>query len=138
MAGLPYPIRLAGFGVRRPTHANPGRSLAGTVEAIGADVTGFAPGDEVFGCGAATFAEYAVAGTSTFAPKPVNLTYDQAATVPVSGMTAMPAVRDQGRVRAAEKVLILGACGGEGSFAVQITTTLGAEVPGVASTNKLD
>src|SRR5689334_11890144 len=96
MAGLPYPIRLAGFGVRRPKYANPGRSLAGTVEAIGADVTGFAPGDEVFGIGAATCADYAVAGTGALAPKPVNLTFDQAATVPVSGMTALQAVRDHG------------------------------------------
>jgi NADPH:quinone reductase-like Zn-dependent oxidoreductase len=138
MAGLPYPIRLAGFGVRRPKHANPGRSLAGTVEAIGAGVTGFAPGDEVFGSGAATFAEYAVAGTGTLAPKPVNLTFDQAATVPVSGMTALQAVRDHGRVRAGEKVLILGASGGVGSFAVQIAKSLDAEVAGVASTSKLD
>jgi NADPH:quinone reductase-like Zn-dependent oxidoreductase len=138
MAGLPYPIRLAGFGVRRPKHANPGRSLAGTVEAIGAGVTGFAPGDEVFGSGAATFAEYAVAGTGTLAPKPVNLTFDQAATVPVSGMTALQAVRDHGRVRAGEKVLILGASGGVGSFAVQIAKSLDAEVTGVASTSKLD
>jgi NADPH:quinone reductase-like Zn-dependent oxidoreductase len=137
MAGLPYPIRLAGFGIRRPKHANPGRSLAGTVEAIGAEVTGFAPGDEVFGIGAATFAEYAVAGTGTLAPKPVNLTYDQAATVPVSGMTALQAVRDHGRVQAGEKVLIIGASGGVGSFAVQIAKASGAEVTGVASTSKL-
>jgi NADPH:quinone reductase-like Zn-dependent oxidoreductase len=138
MAGLPYPIRLAGFGVRRPKYANPGRSLAGTVEAIGAGVTGFAPGEAVFGTGAATFAEYAVAGTGTLAPKPVNLTYDQAATVPVSGMTALQAVRDHGRVRAGEKVLIIGASGGVGSFAVQIAKAFGAEVTGVASTAKLD
>src|SRR5690242_21732865 len=127
MAGLPYPIRLAGFGVRRPKYANPGRSLAGTVEAIGADVTGFAPGDEVFGIGAATCADYAVAGTGALAPKPVNLTFDQAATVPVSGMTALQAVRDHGRVQAGKQVLIIGASGGVGSFAVQMATSLGAE-----------
>jgi NADPH:quinone reductase-like Zn-dependent oxidoreductase len=138
MAGLPYPIRLAGFGVRRPKYANPGRSLAGTVEAIGAGVTGFVPGDEVFGIGAATFADYAVAASGTLAAKPVNLTFDQAATVPVSGMTALQAVRDHGRVQAGKQVLIVGASGGVGSFAVQIATSLGAEVTGVASTSKLD
>jgi NADPH:quinone reductase-like Zn-dependent oxidoreductase len=138
MAGLPYPIRLAGFGLRRPKYANPGRNLAGTVEAVGAEVTGFAPGAEVFGIGAATFAEYAVAGPGKLALKPTNLTYDQAATVPVSGMTALQAVRDHGKVKAGEKVLILGASGGVGSFAVQIAKAFGAEVTGVASTAKLD
>src|SRR5918912_1412717 len=73
MAGLPYPIRLAGFGLRRPKYANPGRNLAGTVEAVGADVTGFAPGDEVFGMSTSTFAEYAAARTGKLAPKPANL-----------------------------------------------------------------
>jgi NADPH-dependent curcumin reductase CurA len=85
MAGLPFPIRLAGFGLRRPKYANPGRNLAGTVEAVGADVTGFAPGDKVFGTSTGTFAEYAAARTDKLAPKPANLSFDQAAAVPSSG-----------------------------------------------------
>jgi NADPH:quinone reductase-like Zn-dependent oxidoreductase len=137
MAGLPYPIRLAGFGVRRPKYANPGRNLAGIVEAVGADVTTFAPGDEVFGTATSTFAEYAVAAPGKLAPKPANLTFDQAAAVPVSGSTALQAVRDHGHVQAGEKVLILGASGGVGSFAVQIAKAFGAEVTGVARTAKL-
>jgi NADPH:quinone reductase-like Zn-dependent oxidoreductase len=138
MAGLPYPIRLAGFGLRRPKYANPGRNLAGTVEAIGAEVTRFAPGAEVFGTATSTFAEYAVAEPGKLSPKPANLTYDQAAAVPVSGMTALQAVRDHGHVQAGEKVLIIGASGGVGSFAVQIAKAFGAEVTGVAGTAKLN
>ncbi len=138
MSGLPYPIRLAGFGLRRPTYANPGRNLAGTVEAIGPEVTGFAPGDEVFGMATSTFAEFAAARPGKLAPKPANLSFDQAAAVPVSGATALQAVRDHGRVQAGEKVLILGASGGVGSFAVQIAKASGAEVTGVCSTTKVD
>src|SRR4051794_16375173 len=138
MAGLPYPIRLAGFGLRRPKYTNPGRSLAGTVEAVGAGVAGFAPGDEVFGIGEGAFAEYATARPGKLAPKPANLSFEQSAAVPVSGLTALQAVRDHGHVRAGEKVLILGASGGVGSFAVQIAKSLAAEVTGVASTAKLD
>jgi NADPH:quinone reductase-like Zn-dependent oxidoreductase len=136
MAGLPYPIRLAGFGLRRPKYANPGRSLAGTVEAVGTDVTAFAAGDEVFGIGDSTFAEYARARTDKLAPKPSNLSFDEAAAVPVSGLTALQAVRDHGRVQAGEKVLIIGASGGVGSFAVQIAKASAAEVTGVSSTAK--
>jgi NADPH:quinone reductase-like Zn-dependent oxidoreductase len=138
MSGLPYPIRLAGFGLRRPKYANPGRNLAGTVEAVGADVTGFAPGEEVFGMSTSTFAEYAAARTVKLARKPANLSFDQAAAVPVSGCTALQAVRDHGRVQAGEKVLIIGASGGVGSFAVQIAKASGAEVTGVCSTARLD
>jgi NADPH:quinone reductase-like Zn-dependent oxidoreductase len=137
MAGLPYPIRLAGFGLRRPKYANPGRNLAGTIEAVGAGVTGFAPGDEVFGMATATFAEYAVARPAKLVPKPANLSFDQAAAVPVSGSTALQAARDHGRIQAGEKVLIIGASGGVGTFAVQIAKALGADVTGVASTGKL-
>src|SRR3954465_8700948 len=89
MAGLPYPIRLAGFGLRRPKYANPGRSLAGTVEAVGADVAGFAPGAEGCGMSTSTFAEYAAARPGKLARKPANLSFDQAAAVPVSGGTAL-------------------------------------------------
>jgi NADPH:quinone reductase-like Zn-dependent oxidoreductase len=138
MAGLPYPIRLAGFGLRRPKYANPGRNLAGTVEAVGADVTDFAPGDEVYGMATSTFAEYAAARPAKLAPKPANLSFEQAAAVPVSGSTALQAVRDHGRLQAGEKVLIIGASGGVGSFAVQIAKAFGAEVTGACSTNKVD
>ena len=138
MAGLPYPIRLAGFGLRRPKYANPGRNLAGTVEAVGAAVTGFAPGDAVFGTSTSTFAEYATARPAKLAPKPANLSFDQAASVPVSGSTALQAVRDHGRVRAGEQVLVIGASGGVGSFAVQLAKAAGAEVTGVCSTAKTD
>jgi NADPH:quinone reductase-like Zn-dependent oxidoreductase len=138
MSGLPYPIRLAGFGLRRPKYANPGRNLAGTVEAVGADVAGLAPGDEVFGMSTSTFAEYATARADKLSPKPANISFDQAAAVPVSGGTALQAVRDHGRVQAGEKVLIIGASGGVGSFAVQIAKAFGAEVTGVCSTGKVD
>jgi NADPH:quinone reductase-like Zn-dependent oxidoreductase len=138
MAGLPYPIRLAGFGFRRPKYANPGRSLAGTVEAVGAAVTGLAVGKAVFGVGDATFAEYARARPDKLAAKPVNLTFDQAAAVPVSGLTALQAVRDHGRIQAGHQVLVIGASGGVGSFAVQIAKAFGAEVTGVCSTVKVD
>ena len=138
MSGLPYPIRLAGFGLRRPKYANPGRNLAGTVEAVGADVTGFAPGDDVFGMSTSTFAEYAAVRTGKLTRKPANLSFDQAAAVPVSGLTALQAVCDHGRIQAGEKVLIIGASGGVGSFAVQIAKAFGAEVTGVCGTAKVD
>jgi NADPH:quinone reductase-like Zn-dependent oxidoreductase len=138
MAGLPYPIRLAGFGLRRPKYRNPGRNLAGTVEAVGAGVTAFDPGDAVFGIGEASFAEYALAGPDKLAHKPANLSFDQAAAVPVSALTALQAVRDHGHVQTGQQVLIVGASGGVGTFAVQIANAFGAEVTGVCSTAKLD
>jgi NADPH:quinone reductase-like Zn-dependent oxidoreductase len=138
MAGLPYPIRAAGFGLRRPKYLNPGRSLAGTIETVGTNVTGFKAGDEVFGIGYGTFAEYARARTGKLAPKPTNLSFDQAAAVPISGLAALQAVRNHGRVHAGQKVLIIGASGGVGSFAVQIAKAFGAEVTGVCSTAKAD
>jgi NADPH:quinone reductase-like Zn-dependent oxidoreductase len=138
MAGLPYPIRLAGFGLRRPKHGNPGRSLAGTINAVGANVTGFSPGDTVFGICDGSFAEYARVRTDKLAPTPANLSFDQAAAVPISGLTALQAVRDHGRVQAGQKVLIVGASGGVGTFAVQIAKAFGAEVTGVCSTAKMD
>jgi NADPH:quinone reductase-like Zn-dependent oxidoreductase len=138
MAGLPYPIRASGFGLRKPKYLNPGRSLAGTVEAVGADVTVFKPGDAVFGIGEAVFAEYARAATSKLALKPSNLSFDEAAAVPVSALTALQGVRDHGRVRAGQTVLLVGASGGVGTFAVQIAKASGAEVTGVCSTAKVD
>jgi NADPH:quinone reductase-like Zn-dependent oxidoreductase len=139
MAGLPYPARLA-FGLRRPKFLNPGRSVAGAVEAVGAGVTGFRPGDEVFGIpgGNGSFAEYVVVVPGKLAAKPANLSFGEAAAVPISGTTALQALRDHGRVQVGEKVLVLGASGGVGSFAVQIAKALGAEVTGVASGAKLD
>jgi NADPH:quinone reductase-like Zn-dependent oxidoreductase len=139
MAGLAYPVRLV-FGLRRPRFTNAGRTLAGTVETVGTGVSGFQAGDEVYGIasGNGTFAEYAVVTATKLAPKPTNLTFEQAATVPVSASTALQAVRDHGKVQPGEKVLIIGASGGVGSFAVQIAAALGAEVTGVASTGKLD
>jgi NADPH:quinone reductase-like Zn-dependent oxidoreductase len=138
MAGLPYPIRVAGFGLRKPKYLNPGRSLAGTVEAVGQKVTGFEPGDEVFGICDGSFAEYVGVRTDKLAPKPSNVSFDEAAAVPISGLTALQAVRDQGRVEAGQAVLIVGASGGVGSFAVQIAKAFGGVVTGVCSTAKAD
>ncbi|MDQ3641108.1 MAG: NAD(P)-dependent alcohol dehydrogenase [Actinomycetota bacterium] len=138
MSGLPYPMRLAGFGLRRPKALNPGRSVAGTVESVGKDVTGFKPGDEVYGAAEGVFAEYAVARAGRLALKPANLSFEQAAAVPISGMTALQAVRDQAQVEAGHRVLIIGASGGVGTFAVQIAKAFGAEVTGVSSTAKMD
>jgi NADPH:quinone reductase-like Zn-dependent oxidoreductase len=139
MAGLPYPARLA-FGLRRPSFANPGRSFAGTVEVVGGGVTDLRAGDEVYGTagGNGAFAEYAIARPATLAAKPANLSFEEAATVPVSGLTALQAVRDHAQVLAGEKVLVIGASGGVGGFAVQIAKALGAEVTGVSSTAKVD
>ena len=138
MAGLPYPIRAAGFGLRNPKHLNPGRSLAGTVEAVGLAVTGFQPGDEVFGVCDGSFAEYVSIRTDKLAPKPANLSFEEAAAIPISGLAALQAVRDHGAVHPGQKVLIIGASGGVGGFAVQIAKAYGGEVTGVCSTATID
>jgi NADPH:quinone reductase-like Zn-dependent oxidoreductase len=138
MAGLPYPIRLAGFGLRRPKAVNPGRSMAGTIESVGRTVTGFKPGDEVYGTCDGAFAQYAVGKVGRLATKPANLSFEQAAAAPVSALTALQAVRDKAKVQAGQKVLIIGASGGVGTFAVQIAKAFGAEVTGVCSTAKVD
>ena len=138
MAGLPYAIRLAGFGVRRPKHSNPGRALAGTIETVGSGAAGLEPGDKVFGICDGSFAEYARVRTDKLARHPSNLSFEQAAAVPISGLAALQAVRDHGRVQTGEKVLIVGASGGVGSFAVQIAKAFGAEVTGVSSTAKVE
>ncbi|HUC15229.1 MAG TPA: NAD(P)-dependent alcohol dehydrogenase [Acidimicrobiales bacterium] len=138
MAGLPYPMRVMGFGFRRPKAANPGRSLAGTVQAVGKDVTELKVGDDVYGTCEASFAEYVCAKPGKLACKPANLSFDQAAAVPVSGLAALQAVRDRAGVKAGQKVLVIGASGGVGSFAVQIAKALGAEVTGVCRTDKVD
>ena len=138
MTGLPYAIRVAGFGLRRPKAINPGRSVAGTVEAVGKDVTRFQRGDEVFGIGEGAFAEYARAPENKLAPKPANLTFEQAAAVAISGLPALQGLRDRGRVEAGQTVLIIGASGGVGTFAVQLAKAFGAEVTAVCSTSKVE
>ncbi|MFI2432832.1 NAD(P)-dependent alcohol dehydrogenase [Streptomyces sp. NPDC018693] len=137
MAGLPYAVRPVS-GLRGPKLANPGRNLAGVVEAVGTDVTGFARGDEVYGTAPAAFAEYAAARPDRIAPKPTGLTFEEAAALPVSALTALQAVRDQGKVQEGRQVLITGAAGGVGTFAVQLAHAYGAQVTAVASTAKLD
>ncbi len=138
MTGLPYPIRLAGYGLRAPRTPVPGMDVAGVVEAVGNDVTRFQPGNEVFGIGKGAFAEYARAPESKLAPKPANLTFEQAAVVAISGLPALQALRDHGKVRAGQKVLIIGASGGVGTYAVQLAKAFGAEVTAVCSTTKVD
>jgi NADPH:quinone reductase-like Zn-dependent oxidoreductase len=138
MAGLPYLVRIAGVGLRAPKNPVRGVDVAGRVEAVGEEVTEFQPGDEVFGTCRGSFAEYALAEADRLAPKPVNLTFEQAAAVSVSGCTALQAVRDQGSVRPDQRVLIIGAGGGVGTFAVQVAKAYGAEVTGVCSTTKID
>ncbi len=138
VTGLPYPIRIAGYGLRAPKTRVRGREVAGCVEAVGKDVTTLQPGDEVFGIGEGSFAEYARAEQDKLAPKPANLTFEQAAAVPVSGPTALQGLRDRGRVQPGQKVLVIGASGGVGTFAVQIAKAFGAEVTGVSSTTKVD
>ncbi len=138
MTGKPYLMRIAGMGFRGPKDRVPGRDLAGTVEAVGSEVTGFAPGEEVYGVGRGSFAEYAVVRADKLARKPTSLSFEQAAVVPISAGTALQALCDQGRVEAGQTVLVIGASGGVGSYAVQLAKALGAEVTGVASTAKLD
>ena len=139
MSGLPYAIRLAGFGFRTPKAINPGRSLAGTVEAVGADVSGFKPGEEVFGISeGGSFADFAAVRASKLASKPASLSFEQSAAVPISGLTALQAVRDHARIEEGQSVLIVGASGGVGTLAVQIAKAFGAEVTGVCSTAKVD
>jgi NADPH:quinone reductase-like Zn-dependent oxidoreductase len=137
MAGLPYAARLVA-GLRAPKNAVPGLDVAGVVVAVGNEVTRFQPGDEVFGVSKGSFAEFAAARADKLALKPSNLTFEQAAAVPVSGMTALRGLSDVGRLQTGQKVLIVGASGGVGSYAVQIAKALGAEVTGVCSTSKLD
>jgi NADPH:quinone reductase-like Zn-dependent oxidoreductase len=137
MTGLPYLGRLA-LGLRKPKQPVQGLDLAGTVVAVGSSVTRFAVGDEVFGIGRGSFAEYAAAREDKLARKPASLSFEQAAVVPVSGLTAIHALRDAGRLVAGQRVLIVGASGGVGSFAVQLAKAFGAVVTGVCSTAKID
>ena len=138
MTGVPYLMRVLGAGLRKPKLRVPGMDFAGRVEAIGRNVTQFQPGDEVFGACHSAFAEYACARADKLVSKPAQLNFEQAAAVPDSGCTALRGVRDAGEVKPGQKVLIIGAAGGIGTFAVQIAKALGAEVTGVCSTTKTD
>ena len=137
MTGVPYVMRMA-TGLRKPKNPIPGTDVAGTVEAVGQDVQTLRPGDEVFGWGAGAFAEYAHGPADHFVKKPASLTFEQAAAVGVSASTALQLLRDDGNVQPGQKVLINGASGGVGTFAVQIAKAFGAEVTGVTSTKNLD
>ncbi|MEV0151428.1 MULTISPECIES: NAD(P)-dependent alcohol dehydrogenase [unclassified Nonomuraea] len=137
MTGRPAAVRLMGFGLRRPKVPVRGRDLAGVVESVGARVTRFRPGDEVYGaCRSGSFAEYAAAPERLLAPKPAGLSFEEAAVVPVSGTTALQAIRDAARVRAGQRVMVVGAGGGVGTFAVQMARALGATVVGVCGPGK--
>jgi NADPH:quinone reductase-like Zn-dependent oxidoreductase len=137
MTGTPYAIRLVS-GLGKPKQRVRGQDVAGRIEAVGEGVTAFRSGDEVFGVGNGTFAEYASAPTDKIAPKPGNLGFDEAAAVPTTGCTALQGIRDVGKVRSGQSVLVIGAAGGVGSFAVQIAKAFGAYVTGVCSTSKVE
>jgi NADPH:quinone reductase-like Zn-dependent oxidoreductase len=146
MRGVPYVLRIMGAGLRRPKNLVPGTDLAGQVESVGSDVTRFQPGDEVFGQSlfanlwrhGGAFAEYAAVPASRFERMPAGLTFEQAAAVPTSGSLAVQGVRDEGRVQPGQKVLINGAGGAVGTFAVQLAKAYGADVTGVDAAAKLE
>jgi len=137
--GTPYVMRPMGVGLRKPKDTRLGVDFAGTVEAVGKNVTKFKPGDEVFGGRTGAFAEYVcVREARAVAAKPANITFEQAASVPIAAITALQGVRDKGKVQPGQRVLINGASGGVGTFAVQIAKSFGADVTGVCSTRNLD
>jgi NADPH:quinone reductase-like Zn-dependent oxidoreductase len=140
MTGLPYLIRIVvpSLGLRKPKVSVRGMNVAGTVEAVGPDVTRFRPGDAVFGWCDGSFAEYAVAPEDQLAAKPANLSFEQAGVVPISGFAALQGLRDVGEIQAGQRVLVIGAAGGVGSFAVQLAKVFGAQVTGVARTTQVD
>lgn len=138
MTGRPYLVRLMGVGLRTPKSHGVGRDVAGTVEAVGAKVSDLRVGEEVFGVANGAFAEYVCARAAELAPKPANLTFQQAAAVPVSGCAALHGLRDRGGIRPGQTVLVIGASGGVGTFAVQLAKAFEAEVTGVCSTAKVD
>lgn len=137
MRASPFIARLAG-GLRKPKDPRLGADFAGRVEAVGKNVTQFQPGDEVFGASTGAFAGYTCVTENEIAPKPANLSFEEAAAVPVAAITALQGLRDKGQVHSGQKVLVNGASGGVGSFAVQIAKSTGAEVTGVCSTRNLD
>jgi NADPH:quinone reductase-like Zn-dependent oxidoreductase len=137
VGGLPYVARMR-YGLPKPKHPVPGFDVAGRIEAVGSNVTQLQSGDEVFGWCEGSFAEYASVPEGQLVLKPANLTFEQAAAVPISGFAALQALRDTGQVQPGQKVVIIGASGGVGSFAVQLAKAFGAEVTGVCSTKSLD
>ncbi len=137
MRGTPYLVRVVS-GLRKPKNRQLGVDVAGQVEAIGRNVTQFKPGDEVFGVSQGAFAEYACASEATLVTKPDNVTFEQAASVPIAAFTALQALRDKGQIQPGQRVLINGASGGVGTFAVQIAKSFGADVTGVCSTRNVE
>ena len=137
MTGQPYFARLM-LGFRRPKVSVRGGDVAGTVRAVGSSVEGFQPGDEVMGIASGSFAELAIAPPGKLVPKPPRLSFEEAAAVPISGLTALQAIRDEGKVQPGQTVLVIGAAGGVGTLTVQIAKAFGAEVTGVCSTSKID
>jgi len=138
MAGLPYLVRILGFGFLRPKTRVRGRDVAGTIEAVGKNVTQFKAGDQVYGICDGTFAEHACGKAIQFAPKPANVSFEQAAAVPISALTALHGLREAGQLKPGQRVLVIGASGGVGTYAVQLAKAFGAEVTGVCSTAKTD
>ena len=138
MTGLPYLVRVMGFGLRKPKIRIRGMDAAGTVEAAGRNIIRLKKGEQVYGTCDGSFAEYACAKAERFAPKPANLSFEQAAAVPISGMTALNGLRDAGKLQSGQKVLIIGAAGGVGTYAVQLAKAFGAAVTGVCSTSKVE
>jgi NADPH:quinone reductase-like Zn-dependent oxidoreductase len=146
MTGQPYVLRILGSGLRKPKNRVPGTDVAGHVESVGTKVTRFRPGDEVFGQSfvgnlwrhGGAFAEFAAIAEHRLEPKPAGITFEQAAAVPTSGSLAVQGVRDEGRTQPGQKVLINGAGGAVGTFALQLAKAFGAEVTGVDATGKLD
>jgi len=136
--GSPFVIRLTGYGIRRPKNPIPGIDVAGVVDSVGKNVTRFRPGDEVFGWCSGAYAESACAPQDHFAPKPPHIQSGKAAAVPLAGVTALQGLRDSGHLVAGQKVLVIGASGGVGTFAVQIAKALGAEVIGICSTRNVE
>ena len=137
LRGTPRLARVV-LGLRRPKHARRGVDVAGTVEAVGAEVTSIGPGDNVYGIGRGSFGELVRATENVLAPKPAQLSFEEAAAIPVAAVTALEAVRERGGLRPGQSVLVNGASGGVGTFAVQIVKALGGEVTGVCSTRNLE
>lgn len=138
MRGQPYLVRIAAGGLRKPKDSRLGADMAGEIEAVGRNITQFNPGDRVFGSCKGAFAEYACASESKLVMKPDNVTFEQAASVPIAAFTALQGLRDKGHIQPGQKVLINGAAGGVGTFAVQIAKSYGAEVTGVCSTRNAE
>ncbi len=138
MRGKPYIMRVMGYGLLKPKNIILGGDLAGRVEAVGRNVTEFQPGDEVFGMSIRTFAEYVSVRAVGIVPKPAKLTFEEAAAVPIAAITALQGLRDKGHIQSGQKVLINGASGGVGTFAVQIAKAFGADVTGVCSPRNVD